>query len=54
MWKRISSLARFTKKVNSAQNIREKTGENLERDLVNSKKEIILLVISRATVFCAA
>ena len=39
MWKRISSLARFTKKVDSAQNTREKTEENLERDLVNSKKE---------------
>ena len=39
MWKRISSLARFTKKVYSAQNTREKTEENLERDLVNSKKE---------------
>ena len=43
MWKRISSLVRFTKKVDSAQNTREntreKTGENLERDLVNSKKE---------------
>ena len=41
MWKRISSLARFTKKVDSAQNTREKTEENLERDLVNSKKERI-------------
>ena len=39
MWQRISSLVRFTKKVDSAQNTREKTGENLERDLVNSKKE---------------
>ena len=42
MWKRISSLVRFTKKVDSAhfaQNTREKTEENLERDLVNSKKE---------------
>ena len=39
MWKRISSLTRFTKKVDSAQNTREKTEENLERDLVNSKKE---------------
>ena len=40
MWKRISSLVRFTKKkVDSEQNTREKTGENLERDLVNSKKE---------------
>ena len=29
----------FTKKVDSAQNTREKTEENLERDLVNSKKE---------------
>ena len=41
MWKRISSLVRFTKKVDSAQNTREKTEENLERDLVNSKKERI-------------
>ena len=39
MWKRISSLVRFTKKVDSAQNTREKTEEDLERDLVNSKKE---------------
>ena len=39
MWKRISSLARFTKKVDSAQNTREKTEENLERDLVNSKRK---------------
>ena len=40
MWKRISSLVRFTKKkLDSEQNTREKTGENLERDLVNSKKE---------------
>ena len=39
MWKRLSSLVRFTKKVDSAQNTREKTEENLERDLVNSKKE---------------
>ena len=39
MWKRISSLVRFTKKVDSAQNTREKTEENLERDLVNFKEK---------------
>ena len=38
MWKRISSLVMFTKKVDSAQNTREKTGENLERDLVEFKE----------------